>query len=402
LIDTKKQISELEDQLQKLSQEELTNSYALTEQLENEQMRLKAADYLKRTEKSALMRFWAPLRDLERLKKEVADVTSERCSFKVLHNPVDAPVLQDNPEILRPFESFTRLFSTPKYGRVDPTILTAPTLVLFFGFMLSDAIYGLILVLIASYLKRKYAKVLKVSDFMKVIQWCGAATIIFGIVSGGFFGDFLSRYIFGLDNAQALAPFVLIDPLYKSNAITLLIIAVAVGFAHTVAGNIIGFVDNLQSRKPRDAITQNLSWLLILAGAFLALFSDPVLASTPATLGLILLLLGAGPISLMDLPGLLGRIMSYSRLLALNLTTPGMGLAFNFLASMLWGIPIVGPILAGIAFIISHTIILLLNALGSFVHSLRLHYVEYYGTFYGGGGLAYTPFAQKCKYTKIR
>ena len=106
--------------------------------------------------------------------------------------------------------------------------------------------------------------------------------------------------------------------------------------------------------------------------------------------------------AVMELSGVLGRIVSYARLLALSLTTPGMGMAFNFLASITYGVPVVGPLIALLVFIASHIMILLMNALGSFVHALRLHYVEFYGTFYEGGGLEFQPFAEKRRYTLRR
>ena len=119
-------------------------------------------------------------------------------------------------------------------------------------------------------------------------------------------------------------------------------------------------------------------------------------------LGFSLLLKGVGFMALMELSGVLGRVVSYARLLALSMTTPGIGMAFNFIASLSYGIPVVGPLIAIGVFIASHIMILLMNSLGAFVHSLRLHYVEFYGTFYGGGGSEFRPFIENRRYTVRR
>jgi len=354
------------------------------------------------TNSTCIFRLWVPYDRLDETMELINAKSGKLCIISVEEDPEDAPVMLDNPEILKPFETFTNLYSPPQYGRIDPTIVTAPTFVLFFGFMLGDAFYGAMMYVMAYLLSKKYARHSNVTDFMTVLKWLGASTFVFGILTGSFFGNFVSFYIYGLETSEELGRWVLIDPMYKNNAILLLIMAAAVGALHNIAGNALGFADLAYAGKMRQAVTDNGGWLVIWVGIISGYVLEPWIGASIFAIGFALLLAGKGPLALLDVPGLLGNVMSYARLLALNLTTPGMALAFNLLASMLWSVPTVGPFLAGALFIVSHIIILLLNSLGSFVHTMRLHYVEYYGTFYEGGGVAFVPFKENRRYTVRR
>jgi V/A-type H+-transporting ATPase subunit I len=370
------------------------------ELLLHEQQRCNIFTSFGSTKTVTYLRLWVPQEKKEITKHIIAAHSCGQYSLDIDEDPQDAPTLLDNPPALKPFEVFTNMFSTPRYNQIDPTPVTAPTFVIFFGFMLGDAVYGTLLTAASFWLAKKYKSHQNIVDFTHIIFWCGLSTILFGILTGSFLGNFLTKYVLGVE-AQSLK-FVLLDPLYKSNAITLLVVALAAGLTQVVFGHVLGFFDKLKSNNLRGALTENLCWLLILFGLGLAYFTKPVFGIGPALLGVILLFNGSGVMAVLELPGIMSRIVSYARLLALNLTTPGMGMAFNTIASMIWAIPYIGAPLSGLFFIASHLIILLINSLGSFVHSLRLHYVEYYGTFYSGGGVSFTPFKEQRKYTTRR
>ncbi len=375
------------------------NILELNELLKIEESRTNVFADFATTGSVTIFDLWVPKEDLDQAMGLIEKESGGLCSIKVDDAPEDAPILLDNPKVLQPFELLTNMYSPPKYGRLDPTLVTAPTFVLFFGFMVGDAVYGFLLFLMATLIKRHYPTNKGVSDFMTIIQWLGASTTMFGILTGSFLGNFVSFYLLGYETSQEMARWVLIDPMYGKNAITLIILAALTGAFHTIAGHILGLADYMASGQTGRGIKENGSWLLIIAGVAAGYLSDPFVGGGLFLAGFILLLMDKGLMAAMALPGLLGNVMSYTRLVALNLTTPGMAQAFNLLAALLWPIPFVGPIAAGCVFIVSHIIILLLNSLGSFVHTLRLHYVEYYGTFYEGGGTRFTPFAENRRYT---
>lgn len=353
------------------------------------------------TEKAVYIRFWVPKKMCGKLQTLVSAEASDLCIFEVDWEPQDAPTLLDNPPILKPFESLINMYSPPRYNQVDPTAITAPTFVMFFGFMTGDAVYGLVLAALAYRLKRLYGRFSgPLSNFLSIMLWCGLSTMVFGILTGGYLADFLAKYVLRVPTRDMM--FVVIDPLYKSNSVILLTIAVAFGVLHVVFGNFVGVLDKLGRREYKQALTDNLSWLLVFASVPLFLFGWKTAAVAAFLSGFAFLVWGTGILALISLPGMIGNFVSYSRLLALNLTAPGVGMAFNFLASLIWGIPLVGPLFSIALFIVTHTVLLLMAPIGSFIHSLRLHYVEFYGTFYDGGGGEFAPFSEKREYTVIR
>lgn len=396
-----KPLRDVEDALQKMHDSSYRRLLVAEELLRLEEEKATVYSNFGSTKETSYLRMWVP-RDKVDGVEELVDEESRGCySMDVEEDPGDAPTLLDNPPALKPFEVFTRLYSPPRYDQMDPTWVTAPTFVLFFGFMVGDAVYGLFITALALWLKRKYARYSRsVADLTAILTWGGLSTIVFGALTGGYMGDFLAKYVLGVEQRQL--PLVLIDPLYKSNAVLLLGVTVAVGLLHVILGNLLGIMDKMNRKDWTGALTGNACWLLILAGVGLAYYGVTLPGAGLFGLGFILLFKGSGFMAVMDLPGILGRIVSYARLLALNLTTPGMGMAFNFLAALTFGIPVVGVFIAAALFIGAHLIILLMNSLGSFVHALRLHYVEFYGTFYGGGGFEFQPFTERRKYTVRR
>ncbi|MFH1056096.1 MAG: V-type ATPase 116kDa subunit family protein, partial [Candidatus Altiarchaeota archaeon] len=258
--------------------------------------------------------------------------------------------------------------------------------------------YGLILLSISLLMMRRYGRYSKgISDIMFILLCCSISTIIFGVLTGSYFGDFLAKYVLGSQPSDM--PFAAIDPLAGANTIKLFAVVLVVGVMHTVFGNVLGVFDKFRQRQFKAAIKENISSLLFLLGLGVAYFGEVNLGLALSAVGFILFVWNMGFMAIMQVPGILSNIVSYVRLLALNLTTPGLAMAFNLLASIAWGIPVVGPIVAGVVFIASHSMIIFLSSIGPFVHSLRLHFVEFYSTFYSGGGAEFIPFAEARRYT---
>jgi V/A-type H+-transporting ATPase subunit I len=219
---------------------------------------------------------------------------------------------------------------------------------------------------------------------------------------GSYLGNFLPDYL-------GISPPRLIEPLSGLGVRSLLVFSILIGLAHVWIGLLVGLMQKLKLGLVKEAISDQLSWMILIpSGAVLVCqFMGWISLSWAALLlpeiffgaSVAILLLTRGPISIMNVFSVLGNILSYSRLMALALMTGAIALVVNLLAGMAWGLGIFGVILAVLIFVGGHTVNFALNALGGFVHSMRLHYVEFFGKFYTGGGSSFKPFKVERTYT---
>ncbi|MDN7023776.1 V-type ATP synthase subunit I [Methanoculleus sp. FWC-SCC1] len=333
---------------------------------------------------------------LEALVEEASGGTSF-CRFSPpdpARTPV--PVAYQNPAWAQPFEMLTSLFAVPRYGGIDPTVIIAPIIVLYFGFMLGDAGYGLVLVLgayLGYHLLSRSSR--SVRDLTLILLACGVSGIVFGLLQGGFFGDLLPRF-FGME-----LPFTVIDPL--AEPVTILVVALAIGVVQINAGLLLGLRQNVAANRTRQGIFEQCSWFILQpAAAVLALGffgwatlppAAEIIAVIGAVTGIGMVFVAYGPLGAFRLTNFLGDWLSYTRILALDLATLGIALTINILTGMIAAIsPWLVPVAVAFA-VVAHTLNLLLQALGGMIHSLRLQYVEFFGKFYTGGGRAFAPFA---------
>lgn len=411
--------------LENVHKEEYKELLAIEELLKIEKARVDLPNKFGRTKKTILMKLWVPKADCERVVKLVRRETRDNCFIKIDKKPEDAPVLLKNPRYVKNFEVLTKLFSLPRYKEIDPTIFLLPTFCLFFGIMLTDAIYGVILILASIILLKKFGGYSQnAKNAATILSGAGMMAILFGILTGSYLGDFLGKYILGKDS-QSIA--LWLDPMSNANfsffgsqipnAMMFLLFVCFLGLLHVYAGYFLGAYDSLRKGEIKKTFTHYLAWYFLLFGIVLTLLSGKIsypllnayglyLGIILSLTGLILLFLGSGFLIFLDLIGIVGNILSYARLLAMTLTTAGIAISFNFLASIalkipitVMGIPIIGIILAAVIFIFGHVINILINSLGAFVHSLRLHYVEHFGTYYSGGGKPFKPFKEERRYT---
>ena len=361
-----------------------------------------------KTKRTVVTRIWVPKKQCEEVESAIQKITRGRCVIEKEENLEEAPILLENPRVAKPFEGLTKMFALPRYNEIDPTFFIMPTFCIFFGFMLTDAIYGIFL-MIAGVITEKTMG--KRSDNAKAAGYImigtGISAVFFGILMGSYLGDFLPKYILNmLPNDLALW----VDPIYKSNAMLVLGAAVAMGFAHIMFGHLLGMFDKLRRGEKSAAVFEHLSWYVLISGAIIAALSMFMNALPPvalyagaglAVIGILMLLKGYGFMAFIELIGFVGNTLSYARLLAMGLTTAGIALSFNFLAGMVFSIPYIGIVIAAIIFIFGHVINILMNSLGAFVHSLRLQYVEHFGTYYSGGGAEFKPFRENRIHTKL-
>ena len=314
----------------------------------------------------------------------------------------EIPVLCNHHPAVRPFLMLTKLFSTPKYGEIDPTLFLAPVLVITFGIMLGDVGYGLLLVILSALILNGAGRDDgDLRDLSLVLIACGFSGMFFGFLEGGFFGDLLPRFA-GVNYTSGI-----IDPL--ENPILMLTIALIFGILHLNAGLILGAWKNFSAGKKTDILKEQGVWFLLQPCAAVLLFSffgwadfgqsikTAAVAGTFVAVAAIMLL--EGPLGFFSLTGFLGDWLSYSRILALALATGGIAMTINIITGMMAGIGGVIVIAAAVFCVAGHMVNFILQVLGGFIHSLRLQYVEFFGKFYVGGGEAFKPFTYKRLYT---
>ncbi|MFH1849385.1 MAG: V-type ATP synthase subunit I [archaeon] len=393
-------------QIARMRKEIYEDSVVLREELEVLKQRYETIHSMLDSQKFFVMRGWA--REDMVAKVELA-LSSKAAVVSEDPGPEDeVPIELSNGSILRPFEMLTELYALPKYRDIDPTFIVGPVFLVFAAFMLTDAIYGAFLVMMGAYMLLKFAKYNEgLKQVSIIITGMGVLTVFFGILTGSYFGDF-PKYLWGIEpDHLALWKDPLADPLY------FLVLAIGVAVVYLNVGFVLGAVEDFRKRDFKTMFKERIVWFLIQAGiALVALGINPYLFTVMgkdiglAVLIIILTILSIiithGPLGLLGITGLMGDMISFSRLFALSLSTAGIALAVNLLANLVVGFPWVGIILAAIVFIIGHMFGFVMNSIGSFVHSLRLQFVEFFGRFYEGGGDRFTPLREERYYTEVR
>jgi len=342
-----------------------------------------------------------PAKDLAALENALHGIANEEIALAI-EEPLDAPVKMENPRLVRPFEMVTEMFSLPRYNSMDPTFLMAPMFALFFGLMLTDAVYGLFMLIGALMVRNGAGRVNKPArDLADILIMCGISTIGWGILTAGFFGD-LPKYLIGKSSAELA---IWVDPL--ADPITVLAAALAIGVIHLNMGIAVGIWDRAGRGELKAALREKGSWVLLEIGLLILGTHRMDVMHLPQEIGYALI--GTGIAAMVLEEGLFGvmrpieisgGVLSYARLLALALSTSGIAMTVNMLASMVHSVPIVGGLLMVMIFILGHAMNMTMNGLGAFIHSMRLHFVEFFGIFYEGGGEKFTPFKAERRYTK--
>lgn len=337
-------------------------------------------------------------------------------------DPKDAPVKLKNNRFAEPAQGIVSMYSTPSHADVDPTPILAFFFYFFFGMMFSDAGYGLVMVVAIAIVLKIFKPDKKMRNNLKLFQYCGVSTIIWGLIFGSIFGDAPATFynVFtGADiTMKQLLPWPTLDP--QKDALLLMVVSIAFGLVHILIGMGCKFYICFKQKDYKAAFFDTGLWMLMLVGfavlavgmitTELVMFIGAGIAIACA-IGLVLTqgrnkkgIVGkaiGGLASLYDITSYISDLLSYSRLLALGLTTGVMAQVFNMLATML-GTSIPGIIFMIVIFIVGHLVTIGLNALGSYVHTMRLQYVEMFSKFYEGGGKPFEPFSLNSKYFKTK
>ena len=314
------------------------------------------------------------------------------------------PVKLKNNWLTRPLNMVTEMYSLPAYGSLDPNPLMAPFFILFYGMMMADMGYGLVMMLASLIVLKKKKPGGTMGHLFGLLGLCGVSTFLFGALTGGFFGDFLTQ-LFALTGIKTnFALPALFTPL--NDTMMILVGAMCLGFVQIITGMAISFVKKLKHGQIMDAVWEEVTWWVVFAGLALAILKVTnlviILGVVMVVAGPVLTEKGFGKVtgifgSLYNhVTGYFGDILSYSRLMALMLAGSVIAQVFNTLGAI--------PGNVFIFIIISmagNTLNFALNLLGCYVHDLRLQCLEYFNKFYEDGGKPFRPLDLNTKYYNV-
>lgn len=381
--------------------------------------RAEAEERLVGTESVVCMRGWLTAPEEEKL---TAVLAKYDCAWDLADPTEDeypeVPVKLKNNKFTEPLNMVTNMYSLPAYGTVDPNPLMAPFFILFYGIMMADMGYGLVMVLAALIALGKMKPKRGSKYFCELLLACGVSTFLLGIVTGGFFGNAVPTIVrmFGHDVQLGILTSPLLDPLKDTT--TILIGAMVLGFIQLVTGMIVNMVMECRQGKAGDAIFNEGTWLVLFAGLALYVLKIGNIAGVPVVLciGGLMLIYGSGREAkgfgkvtavfgalYNGLTGWFGDILSYSRLMALMLAGSVIAQVFNTLAAMpsSGGVTVVSMLVFILIFLVGHALNFGLNLLGCFVHDLRLQCLEFFGKFYVDGGKPFSPLEINTRYVDV-
>ncbi|AOR24208.1 V-type ATP synthase subunit I [Clostridium taeniosporum] len=367
-----------------------------------------------KTDKTVLLQGWVPSAKNNRLTQITKEVLGE--DYYLVFEDVkeeeidDVPIKLKNNDLNASFESVTSMYALPKYNDIDPTPFVTPFYLIFFGMMVADAGYGLLMLLGTLAALKLFNFDAEAKKMVKFFMYLSFPTILFGFLYGSFFGDLLP--IKGLINTS-------------TDVMTILGMSVVFGAIQILFGLFIKAGVLIRAGKKLDAFMDAGSWLITLfsfggiaAGSMLNIPSLKTVSIAGAIIGSILIVLtqgrqmesaggkiGQGLYELYGITGYVSDLVSYTRLMAIGLSGGSIAGAINMIMRMVSdnGNSLLGTILfAPLIFIIFQTVNLLLSLLSGYVHTLRLTYVEYFSKFYDGGGKAFKPLTAKNQYINLK
>ena len=373
------------------------------------------------TESTFILTGYIPEKYTERIQKELEAKFTASITFSDPDEDEDVPVLLENSRFSSPVEGITKMYAMPSKSDVDPTPVMSFFYYLFFGMMLSDAGYGVLMVIGTCIALSKFKLEESMRKTLIMFRNCGVSTVIWGALFGSWFGDIIQvvgREFFGKEVGSVALWFEPLD-----DPIKLLLFSFGLGILHLFLGVAVSFKMSWDDGRKIDAFCDAVPVYLIVLGV--APLGAGILTSVPDNLktvgsymliaGVILLVLTAGRSSKSifgkffgglyalynTATGYLSDILSYSRLLALGLATGSIAGVINLIGTMPEN-KIVKLILLIIVFIVGHTANLAINLLGAYVHTDRLQFVELFSKFYTGGGREFEPFTVNTKYIKFK
>ncbi len=368
--------------------------------------REEAKSRLIETDKVFLLEGWLPADRCTALEKALEPFT---CAVETREPAEDeypqVPVQLRNNKLTRPLNMVTEMYSLPAYGTLDPNPLMAPFFILFYGIMMADMGYGLLMMIASVIISKKYRPKGTSGELFSLLGLCGLSTFIMGAMTGGFFGDFLTQLVAIVSPGTVFALPKLFDPL--DDLTMILIGSMALGVVQIITGMAISLIEKCKRKKFLDAFFEEITWWIVFLGIALAVLKK---GTAVLYLGCALVLLGPivqgkgwGKLTGVfgsiynHVTGYFGDILSYTRLMALMLAGSVIAQVFNMLAAMPGNV---------IAFLIismlGNAMNFGLNLLGCYVHDLRLQCLEFFNKFYVDGGKPFRPMTLDTEYVDLQ
>jgi len=361
---------------------------------------------------------WVPSHKLaslsEKLKREAPLCEVERILPEEGETP---PTLLKNSPVFYPFELITRIFGLPGKGEVDPTGPLSMFYLLFFAMCLSDVGYGIILSIVSWYFLKKLTLSEGGKKLLILLFVGGIATIFVGVISGSYFSIDLARIPAPI--GPIMIKMRLIDPI--KNPLSVLGLSIGLGLLQTIYGIFVSMYSKIRNGQWLNGILDDGLWIFFLLSLSGYAISSVAVQAYSGILsymsmigaGLLVLTQGRqeknlfmkaikGVLSLYRTTSYLGDTLSYSRLLALMMTTSIIGMVINIIAELTGSVPYVGYLIMAVILIFGHIFNLIISVLGAFIHSARLQLVEFFGKFYEGSGKEFKPLSYETKYVVIK
>ena len=368
--------------------------------------REEAKSRLVETDKVFLLEGWLPADRCTALEKALEPFT---CAVETREPAEDeypqVPVQLRNNKLTRPLNMVTEMYSLPAYGTLDPNPLMAPFFILFYGIMMADMGYGLLMMIASVIIGKKYRPKGTSGELFSLLGLCGLSTFIVGALTGGFFGDFLTQLVAIVSPGTVFTLPKLFDPL--DDLTMILIGSMALGVVQIITGMAISLIEKCRRKKFLDAFFEEITWWIVFLGIALAVLKK---GTAVLYLGCALVLLGPivqgkgwGKLTGVfgsiynHVTGYFGDILSYTRLMALMLAGSVIAQVFNMLAAMPGNV---------VAFLIismlGNAMNFGLNLLGCYVHDLRLQCLEFFNKFYVDGGKPFRPMTLDTEYVDLQ
>lgn len=377
---------------------------------------VKSIKYVKTTKSKGTMELsgWIDKHQFTKTKHVLSKI-DEKIKFKQSRPNIGSSdrAILSNKSLFRPFEMVTKLLGQPSSQEIDPSPIVAPFFVLFFGFALGDGGYGVLMVLAAIYLLTKKKIKSQAKDAVKLLLYCGASTVFFGLITGSWFGVNVSHTDAGI--GIALKQFKLID--VQSSILTLIIATLVIGFLQQILGLILEGVTYWKNQQYAEAILKPGTWILFLGTLIMSAMSSTLKIDMPSWIYIpVLIIFGygqgdpnkntiirtiSGMGSIFNITGFLSNTLSYVRLIALGLATGVIASVVNLLAFTFGGGGF-GIVITILILVIGHTFNIAMNLLGSFINVLRLQLVEFFPRFFNAKGIALKPINWRPEWLEYR
>lgn len=432
----KKDITEIDRQLEEMKKKHAAFLVACEELLKADVDQTEAPLRFATTRQTFVAEGWVPSDKVAAVTNSLVYVTEGKVFVTVVPTDLEhdsVPVEYDNPDFAKPTQVLLDVYSRPRYTEVDPTLMISIVFPIFFGLILGDVGYGLVLLAMAFGL-RTILKGEEGQQMIAVLRNASISSIFFGIVFSEFLGFPIPGWKPILYSRHLIA-----EGGHGPNIPELMVMSVWIGILHITLGRIIGMYNHAMQDHGHHrtlAVMANFGWLAVMWGILLAIWSTaavplmpnltglPAVAAISAGLslnighiaGAVLLLAGLvfiareSVLEVIELPTIVSHVLSYSRIVAVGLSSVAIAMVVNFMSITMFIEPqlknftifpgVLVILFALVVFVVGHALNTALGILGGGLHSIRLHYVEFFTKFYKGGGKKYVPFGIKRRFTE--